>query len=91
MFSTDFTFRQQENLVDNQKCFAGFRPLFNKILVVYLQKRIYQTFISSDFNINFVVNCKFLRSNEALHLIYKYFSKIFGLIYYVSGLKFFAI
>ena len=31
MFSTDFTFRQQENLVDNQKCQAGFRPLCNKI------------------------------------------------------------
>ena len=33
MFSTDFIFRQQENLVDNQKCQAGFRPLCNKILI----------------------------------------------------------
>ena len=33
MFSTDFIFRQQENLVDNQKCQAGFRPLCNKIPV----------------------------------------------------------
>ena len=32
MFSTDFIFRQQENLVDNQKSQAGFRPLRNKIL-----------------------------------------------------------
>ena len=32
MFSTDFIFSQQENLVDNQKCQAGFRPLCNKIL-----------------------------------------------------------
>ena len=32
MFSTDFIFRQQENLVDNQKCQAGFRLLCNKIL-----------------------------------------------------------
>jgi hypothetical protein len=32
MFSIDFIFRQQENLVDNQKCQAGFRPLCNKIL-----------------------------------------------------------
>ena len=32
MFSTDFIFRQQENLVDNQKCLAGFRPLCNKTL-----------------------------------------------------------
>ena len=31
MFSTDFIFRQQENLVDNQKSQAGFRPLRNKI------------------------------------------------------------
>ena len=35
MFSTDFIFRQQENLVDNQKCQAGFRPLCNKILYTY--------------------------------------------------------
>ena len=33
MFSTDFIFRQQENLVDNQKCQAGFRPVCNKILL----------------------------------------------------------
>ena len=32
MFSTDFIFRQQENLVDNKKCQARFRPLCNKIL-----------------------------------------------------------
>ena len=36
MFSTDFIFRQQENLVDNQKCQAGFRPLCNKILMTVL-------------------------------------------------------
>ena len=36
MFSTDFIFRQQENLVDNQKCWAGFRPLCNKILLYYI-------------------------------------------------------
>ena len=35
MFSTDFIFRQQENLVDNQKCKAGFRPLCNKILFLW--------------------------------------------------------
>ena len=32
MFSTDFIFRQQENLVDNQKSQAECRPLRNKIL-----------------------------------------------------------
>ena len=31
MFPTDIIFRQQENLVDNQKCQARFRPLCNKI------------------------------------------------------------
>ena len=38
MFSTDFIFRQQENLVDNQKCQAGFRPLCNKILLLSAKK-----------------------------------------------------
>ena len=37
MFSTDFIFRQQENLVDNQKCQAAFRKLCNKILVPFGQ------------------------------------------------------
>ena len=36
MFSTDFIFRQQENLVDIQKCQAGFRQLCNKILLQFL-------------------------------------------------------
>ena len=31
MFST--VLRQKENLVDNKKCQAGFRPLCNKILI----------------------------------------------------------
>ena len=39
MFSTDFIFRQQENLVDNQKSQAGFRPLRNKILLLYGNKK----------------------------------------------------
>ena len=37
MFSTDFIFRQQENLIDIQKCQAGFRPLCNKILFLTLR------------------------------------------------------
>ena len=32
MFKTNFLFRQQENLVDNQKCQAGLRPLWNQKL-----------------------------------------------------------
>ena len=45
MFSTDFIFRQQENLVDNQKCQAGFRLLCNKILflLVKRQKKVNRT------------------------------------------------
>ena len=37
MFSTDFIFRQQENLLDNQKSQAGFRPLCNKIRTPYIR------------------------------------------------------
>ena len=33
MFSTYFIFRQKENLVEDQKSQAGFRPLCNKILL----------------------------------------------------------
>ena len=40
MFSTDFIFRQQENLIDNQKCWAGFRPLCNKILLLFSNEKI---------------------------------------------------
>ena len=47
MFPKDFIFRQQENLVDNQKCQAGFRPLCNKILVcVYSLKTTIFPFLS---------------------------------------------
>ena len=36
MFSTDFIFRQQKNLVHNQKCQTGFMPLCNKKLIMAL-------------------------------------------------------
>ena len=35
MFSSDFIIRQQENLVDNQKCQARLRQLCNKILLFF--------------------------------------------------------
>ena len=35
MFSTDFMFRQQENIVDTQKSQGGYRPLHNKTLLLY--------------------------------------------------------
>jgi hypothetical protein len=39
MFSTYFIIKEQENLVDNKKCQAGFRPQGNKILnEVYAMK-----------------------------------------------------
>ena len=34
MFSTDFIFRQQENLVDNQKCQAGLSRYETKYYIV---------------------------------------------------------
>ena len=40
VFSTDFIFRQQENLVDNQKCQAEFRPLCNKILILLVVRHL---------------------------------------------------
>ena len=40
MFSTDIIFRQQENLVDNQKCQAGFRQLCNKILLSIAREQV---------------------------------------------------
>ena len=43
MFSTNFIFRQQENLVDNQKCQAGFRPLCNKIPLLFFRLPDYAT------------------------------------------------
>ena len=49
MFSTDFIFRQQENLVDNQKCWAGFRPLCNKMLLGFDEKKQLRALISADF------------------------------------------
>ena len=49
MFSTDFIFRQQENLVDNQKCQAGFRTLCNKILFNVLENRPWRLF-NSEWN-----------------------------------------
>ena len=42
MFSTDFIFRQQENLVDNQKSQAGYRPLRNKILFPHKFVNLFQ-------------------------------------------------
>jgi hypothetical protein len=62
MFSTDFIFRQQENLVDNQKCQAGFRPLCNKILFLSrwnLTKK--SRFAEPDFFIGFEIDLDFSR------------------------------
>ena len=45
MFSTDFIFRQQENLVDNQKSQAGYRPLRNKILLLWLNQPRFESWL----------------------------------------------
>ena len=44
MFSTDFISRQQENLVENQNCQDGFRPLCNKISTIPGQNGIWVKF-----------------------------------------------
>ena len=54
MFSTDFIFRQQENLVDNQKYQAGFRPLCNKILLL---KKEYKFAISDAISDVYLQGC----------------------------------
>ena len=50
MFSTEFIYRQPENLVDNQKCQAGFRPLCSlqqntiiKVQKIFLNRTIFIT------------------------------------------------
>ena len=63
MFSTDFIFRQQENLVDNKKCQAGFRPLCNKIPCHHAIFS-FQTVISES-RINFECNLK--KSKQSLN------------------------
>ena len=61
MFSTDFIFRQQENLVDNQKCQARFRPLCNKILFPLIAVRARRSFDQSQqFNVALTYNLFFL-------------------------------
>ena len=42
MFSTDFSFRQQENIVDKQKCLAGFR-LYSGCIQATMQQNTIET------------------------------------------------
>ena len=67
MFSTDFIFRQLENLVDNQKCQAGFRlqttmqqNTISFILCLFLY------FLQIDF---FLVKCLKLQNQNLLQNI----------------------
>ena len=70
MFSTDFIFRQQENLVNNQKCQAGFRPLCNKIL--FLKREIFSI---EEWNFRKKVHYNF-RTSKTLksHVFQKFYS-----------------
>ena len=53
MFSSDFIFRQQENLVDNQKCQAGFRPVQqNTISYRHIHNASQEYFWSKNFQIS---------------------------------------
>ena len=72
MFSTDFIFRQQENLVDNQKCQAGFRPLCNKILLLKRNTNNgLKPFMKEKFNLTF---------SQATMLLQKIFNLIVKVI-----------
>ena len=73
MFSTDYIFRQQENLVDNQKCQAGFRPLCNKILLFQREKAITKHLSSSTEDLILLFKAeknivKFLKSDSTKEL-----------------------
>ena len=63
MFSTDFIFRQQENLVDNQKCQAGFRPLCNKILFLKPSLSFKLTIIDKN-KVNLSDHCKSFKNHS---------------------------
>ena len=69
MFSTDFIFRQQENLVDNQKCQAGFRPLCNKILflILIIYFRLTHIFVDIEDMQILHVESSYLNSSNMLH------------------------
>ena len=54
MFPIDFIFKQQENLVDNQKCQAGFRPLCKKIRPVEMKSYKIKTLVNLGKNENLV-------------------------------------
>ena len=54
MFSTDCIFRQQETLVDNHKCQAGFRPLRNEILLFNFKNCISGEAIARENGIRFL-------------------------------------
>ena len=79
MFSTDFVFRQQENLVDNQKCQAGFRPLCNKIPL--LSKIQIKWEIVSNFCGLFIISELCLRIFNRLLNIPWYINQINGSFY----------
>ena len=65
MFSTDFIFRQQENLVDNQKCQAGFRPLCNKILFLNGQTNLPDRSRRTGLNPDFIfIHFKYIPNNR---------------------------
>ena len=77
MFSTDFIFRQQENLVDNQKCQAGFRPLCNKIPLLGPFKKYTVVVETKHFQHNGVKTDIELNLNFEFYLYFlKYFHSI---------------
>ena len=85
MFSTDFIFRE-ENLVDNQRCQAGFKPLCNKILVLDCKYVSQVDSLGDDRKILFIRFCKVILwyTNELILMrkAYRQYKPVFTLLHY---------
>ena len=76
MFATDLIFKQQENLVDNQKCQAGFRTLCKKDFIRCRQLIATPCYILTVPATNLLLDqilekCKFVHYTAARAMRYK--------------------
>ena len=70
LFSTDCVFRQQENLNDNHKCQAGFRPLCNKILLLQNKPIVHIANVLSVNTVQIVLCWLKVLSTYNIHITY---------------------
>ena len=79
-FWTDFIFSQHENLVDNQKCQAEFRPLCHKIILYYVcrSKSLSESFILAatnpqyDIRLLIELHVQYMKTTSSQHVVYTY-------------------